>query len=300
MKRPVHRLRSWLIRITVLIFALILTGCYVVDHVLPQVIVAPKKRDVALPTPEGLHVLNFHLKSGVTLRAWAAQPERPKLIVLVLHGIGDSKNSQVGTLRYLATQGYMAVGIDLRAHGDSSGYYATYGFAEKQDLSHVRSILQAQYPGLPIGIWGTSYGAAVALQALGTDQQFAFGIIESTFANLGDVVDQYGKNVVGFDLPPAIPDRALQRAGEMAHFDPKQVSPETSARSIRVPILHMHGARDENIPISHAYRIGKNCTQCDYHFEIFENGGHFTLSQSDPDKHRRLVDDFLKKMAESK
>lgn len=279
---------------------LFLTGCYVVDHVLPRVIVAPHKRDVSLPTPAGLHAMNFHLDNGIKLRAWVARPETPRLIVIVLHGIGDSKASQVGTLNYLATQGYMAVGLDLRAHGDSGGDFATYGFIEKQDLSKVRSILHSRYPSVPIGLWGTSYGGAVALQALGEDKHFAFGMIESTFANLSDVVEQYGKNALGFEIPSQIPDRALQRAGEMAHFDPKQVSPEISARSIRVPILHMHGARDENIPIAHAYRIGKNCTKCDYHFEVFENGGHFTLPQSDPEKHRRLVDDFLKKMAESK
>jgi alpha-beta hydrolase superfamily lysophospholipase len=301
MKRP----RKSLVKKCLTVFAwltlgLIVTGCYVVDHVLPRVIVAPQKRDVSLPTPQGLHAMTFHLDQDIKLRAWMARPETPRLIVIVLHGIGDSKASQVATLQHLATQGYIAVGLDLRAHGDSEGDFATYGFVEKNDLSKVRSILHDQYPHLPIGIWGTSYGGAVALQSLGNDRRFAFGIIESTFANLGDVVDQYGKNALGFEIPAQIPERALTKAGEMAHFDPKQVSPETSALSIRVPILHMHGARDENIPISHAYRIGKNCTQCDYRFEVFETGGHFDLHQSDPTKHGRLVDDFLKKIAESR
>jgi uncharacterized protein len=280
-----------------LMLGLIFTSCYLVDHVLPRVIVAPQKRDVSLPTPQGLHAMTFHLDHDFKLRAWMARPEMPRLIVIVLHGIGDSKASQVATLQHLATQGYIAVGLDLRAHGDSEGDFATYGFVEKTDLSKVRSILHSQYPQLPIGIWGTSYGGAVALQSLGNDRHFAFGIIESTFANLGDVVDQYGKNALGFKLPRQITARALGKAGEMAHFDPKQVSPETSAFSIRLPILHMHGARDANIPIAHAYRIGKNCTLCDYHFEVFDTGGHFDLHQSNSNKHRLLVEDFLKSIA---
>ncbi len=298
MKRPRKSFfRKCLTVFAWLMLGLIFTSCYVVDHVLPRVIVAPKKRDVSLTTPQGLHAMTFHLDQNFKLRAWMARPETPRLIVIVLHGIGDSKASQVSTLQHLASQGYIAVGLDLRAHGDSEGDFATYGFVEKTDLSKVRSILHSQYPQLPIGIWGTSYGGAVALQSLGNDRLFAFGIIESTFANLGDVVDQYGKNALGFELPRQISARALAKAGEMAHFDPRQVSPENSALSIRVPILHMHGARDANIPIDHAYRIGKNCTHCDYRFEVFEAGGHFDLHQSDPEKHRLLVEDFLKSIA---
>lgn len=298
MDHQTSRLKKWFKAIAIIALCLCAIGCYVVDHVLPQVIVAPKKRDTDLPTPAGLRAMTFHLQSGIKLRAWMVVPADAKLLVIVLHGIGDSKASQTGTLTYLASQGYAAVALDLRAHGDSTGNFATYGYAEKQDLSQVRQIIQSQHPRMKVGLWGTSYGGAVALQALGRDPAFSFGIIESTFADLSDVVAQYGKNATGLDLPQQIPTRALQRAGEMAHFDPKQVSPETSARSIRVPILHMHGEKDQNIPIAHAYRIGKNCTHSDYEFVPFPEGGHFTLPQSDPEKHRTLVENFLKRMAE--
>jgi hypothetical protein len=64
--------------------------------------------------------------------------------VLVLHGVSDSKASQVESLRFLARRGILAMAPDFRAHGDSGGRFATYGYLEKNDLTLLRRALMGE------------------------------------------------------------------------------------------------------------------------------------------------------------
>lgn len=273
-------------------------GCYVTDHLLPRVIVCPARKGVGVELPADLRQRDFPVADGIQLRAWEARPadHAPRFAVIVLHGVGDSKATQRDTIRLLARKGYLGIAPDMRAHGDSGGKFATYGYYEKSDLSAIRAILEKENPDLRVGIWGTSYGGAVALQALGNDPQFAFGIIESTFADFPDVVDRYAHNATHLELG-FITHRALDRAGTLAGFHPGDVSPEKSAASIRCPLLHMHGEKDRNIPIDHALRIGRCATHCDYRFVKFPEGGHFNLPTSAPELYHAEVRRFLEKHA---
>ena len=69
------------------------------------------------------------------------------------------------------------------AHGDSEGDLCTYGFYEKQDLHRVLDEVQ---PG-PIVLFGTSLGAAVALQEAAGDRRVTAVVAAETFSDLRTV-----------------------------------------------------------------------------------------------------------------
>lgn len=100
--------------------------------------------------------------NGIRLVADMAGPEDGPTAVL-LHGGGQTRHSWSGTWRHLVDNGYLAVSLDLRGHGDSDwapgGDYSHTSFA-----ADVRAVARA-LPAPPILI-GASLGGISSLMAL--------------------------------------------------------------------------------------------------------------------------------------
>jgi alpha-beta hydrolase superfamily lysophospholipase len=244
-------------------------------------------------TPQsGIQSLRIEVADHIRLSAWKAVPVgKPRAAIIVLHGIADSKVSAQGSLLSLSQMGLLALAPDMRGHGESDGM-ATYGFYEKADLSVLRESIEQEYPGIPVGLWGTSYGGAVALQAAASDARFDFVIAESTFSSLQEIacdqVSLHSHAALSWLAPIA-----LRRAGDMGHFDPVQVSPAQAVASISAPILHLHGDRDEVIPFAHGDRIRASAGARRYRFVSIAGGGHYHLRQGDPATYDQETSRFL-------
>ena len=87
----------------------------------PRVRLSPQCE--VLPATNGLAQFRFSFASeesqrvpGVLLKAEASQGRRP--VVIALHGTGGSKQNMLALCRKLATNGFVAVAIDGRYHGE--------------------------------------------------------------------------------------------------------------------------------------------------------------------------------------
>jgi len=281
--------------------ALLLVGAglasWLVDRMVIKAILQPARRGTDAILPIGMEERSFTLSDHVLMRAWMAKPAgKPAAVVFVLHGICDSKATQAGTLASLAERGIVGIAPDLRAHGQSGGDIATYGYLEKRDLSELRKEVGKEFPGIPIGLWGTSYGGAVALQAMGIDPEFSFAIIENTFADLRDVARQQVLHRVKLPFA-AIGPYFVNRAGEAGGFNPGEVSPEASMEHISAPVLHLHGDKDEVIPFEHGERIARHARTKSYRFVRIKEGTHYYLSTGDPATYSREIAGFLDQVA---
>jgi len=277
-----------------------LVSCCVVDRMVTDAILHPKRKGTDAKVPAGMAERVFVMKDKVQLRAWMARPEeKPLAVIFVLHGISDSKATQAGTLDFLAKRGIVGIAPDFRAHGTSGGNTVTYGYVEKLDLSELRKATEREFPDTPIGLWGTSYGGAVALQAMGIDPEFDFAIIENTFADLRDVARQQVINHTSLPVAELGP-YFMDRAGKVAGFDPGKVSPENSMERIKVPVLHIHGRKDEIIPFEHGRRIARHAKVKSYRFVPIEKGTHYQLRAGDPARYTREVTRFLDRVTGQK
>ncbi len=278
MKKRLGRLALVL---SIVLAALVGIGFWSVDNVLPYSIVRPWKR-AAHETPADLGLLAEHLSldgfDAVRINAWLVCPKLDTVFpntVIFLHGIGNNCSAFNRTAALLADHGWNSVLIDLRAHGESGGEFCTFGFYEEKDLARVVDFLEKERPERcrKLGVWGKSLGGAIALQCLENDPRLDFGIIESTFTDLPTIVSDYQKRyALGIRLPWAS-GRALEKAGEIAHFDPQTVRPLESARNIRQPVLLAHGDADERISFEYGQRIYENLASADKEF-VAVHGAH--------------------------
>ncbi|MCI4669727.1 MAG: alpha/beta hydrolase [Bacteroidia bacterium] len=247
--------------ITLLIGGIIYLG---VNWIAPYAIIVPMRVDPAAhgeqfshpyhPSQYGLNydTMAVAVADSISLSGYFVKPANDSIkgAVIFLHGISSCKEVFLNFSRFLAEKGMASALIDLRAHGKSGGQFNTYGYHEREDISQVAASIRKEYGDLPVGVWGNSLGGAMAYQALAHDSSLSFGVIQSTFADLPQIIDDYGKRMIGLRIP-GLSDFALKKASGIANFSGFEVSPSESAKDIRQPVYVMHGNEDKNIKIEY-------------------------------------------------
>lgn len=201
-------------------------------------------------------------------------------IMILIHGIGGNKESYLGLAKRLSSLGVASVMFDNRAHGQSGGKYCTYGFEERNDVSKIIDYILEKNPNSSIGIWGNSLGGAIAIQSLEHDSRLSFGIIESTFTDLSQIVFDYKKRILQGIGIRFLSDYVLKRAGKLAGFDSSLVKPIDSVGNINQAVLIAHGNSDDNIKVQYGQQLYERLTSEDKVYVEVEGGEHFGLFET--------------------
>jgi len=185
---------------------------------------------------------------GLLLKGWFFRAREPRRgLIVYLHGVADNRSSAVGVARRFVPKGYDMLAYDSRAHGESEGEDCTYGFYEKRDLARALDAVSADGAVL----FGSSLGAAVALQAAPEDPRVRGVIAQSSFSDLETVARERAP----WFATRADVDGAFAVAERRAHFLIAAVSPREAAARIRVPVLLIHGLMDHETAPAHSRRI---------------------------------------------
>ena len=200
--------------------------------------------------------------------------QKEKGTIILVHGIRSCKAYYLPISKLLAENGYNSVLVDLRAHGQSEGRYCTFGFHEKLDMSILIDSLCLQHNiSDNIGIWGNSLGAAISLQTMSIDHRIKFGVIESTFSDFKTVVHEYSERTIGVDIP-VINDYFIWWAELIGDFNGDEVKPCESVKSIKQPLIMVHGTADKNINIKYGKLNFKNLASENKEFIEIPNANH--------------------------
>jgi pimeloyl-ACP methyl ester carboxylesterase len=156
-----------------------------------------------------------------------------------------------------AQRGYRGVLVDERAHGESSGQWLTFGAQEVRDFSQLIDELQRR--GLLAGrlaVYGGSYGAGIAAQLAGRDPRVTTAIALAPFQSMQAIAHGRAKSLgLGWLFDPKTVDAAVARAGEITGTDPNEADGVAALHTRPVPILVIHGSKDEVIPLAQGQAI---------------------------------------------
>jgi len=302
MKKKKGRLKRRIIRTSVLAVIIIVIGGYIgLHHIAPYAIIMPPRANCTHVTPYD-HNLNadsitLQTKDSIDLKGYWVHSNQDSIrgVVILIHGIGGCKEAFIELSSNLADQGIESVYFDNRAHGQSGGQYSTYGFKEKKDISEIINHIKSKNPNVPIGIWGNSLGGAIAIQVMEYDKRIEFGIIESTFTDMGQIVYDYKKRFLkGIGLRFAS-DIALKKAGEIANFNPNEVKPIESVKNITQPIFIAHGDADKSIKFEYGKLLYENASSTQKEFYLVSNGGHYGLSRAGGEDYTTSIQKFIDK-----
>jgi alpha-beta hydrolase superfamily lysophospholipase len=200
---------------------------------------------------------------GIELRGWKVRARSPNGDwVLLFHGVSDNRTGVLGAAELLLRHGYDVVMMDSRAHGESGGDMATYGWKERYDTVAIANALYATEQVDHLGALGVSMGAAIALQSAAVEPRIEGVVAEDPFANLREASYDYA----GMELSPLLGMTLFRPAtisgmSEIAKdggFQPDDVSPEKAVATRPFAVLLICGTSDHRIPCRHAARIYQN------------------------------------------
>ncbi|MEM9195479.1 MAG: alpha/beta hydrolase, partial [Myxococcota bacterium] len=157
----------------------------------------------------------------------------------------------------------------------------TYGVEEARDLrALVDELDRRDLLVLPLGVQGTSYGAATAIQYAAIDERVTTTVAIAPFASLREVVPAYVEWMGG---PLAILVSAdwtrdvIDQAGDEASFDPDLACPRCVAPNIQGSLFLIHAKDDERIPWQHSVSIRD---AADAQLMLVDEAGHLGIGSA--------------------
>ena len=197
---------------------------------------------------------------GAALRGWKVRPQEPNgSWVLLFHGVADNRVGTIGQSEILLPAGYSVVMMDQRAHGESGGAMASYGWLERNDTrAVVDALVASEHPGHIFAL-GESMGAGIALQSAGVDSRIEAVVAEAPFASLREASYDYAGlqeyPLLGKTLFAPGAWMMLYRGGKLAGFPAAGVSPEQAVAARNFPVLLICDEADTTLPCRHAKKI---------------------------------------------
>ncbi|MBQ2747067.1 MAG: lysophospholipase [Firmicutes bacterium] len=108
---------------------------------------------------------NFKVPSNVSIAGYRWDVENAKQVVCLIHGIGEHIGRYDRMAQMMNAEDIAVFGMDHRGHGLSEG---TRGHAAPraevmQDIDTLLTIIETEYPNVPIVVYGHSMGGNVTL-----------------------------------------------------------------------------------------------------------------------------------------
>ncbi len=171
-----------------------------------------------------------------------------KKIVIIVHGY---KSNYIWSLQFINmffSEGFNVLLIDQRSHGRSDGKYATYGYYEKYDLElWVNWVIQRVGEDAVIGLHGQSMGGGTVLQYAEINKYVKFIIADCPYSDVLQLMKHQFNEVKKM---PFLPFKYFLdvKLKVFAKFSMKDVSPINSIKDKELPVLFIHGSRDNYVP----------------------------------------------------
>jgi pimeloyl-ACP methyl ester carboxylesterase len=192
---------------------------------------------------------------GERLHGWLAGGERAPLgHVLLCHGNGGNLSDRALHVELLTAAGFGVLAFDYRGYGRSTGRPSEAG--TYRDARAARRALLDRVGPERVFYLGESLGAAVALE-LAHHHPPAGLILQSPFTSIRDMARLHYPIVPRALVPDAYPSLRLIRA-------------------LEVPLLVLHGERDDIVPLLHGEELYEAAT-CPKRLVRFPRAGHNDL-----------------------
>jgi pimeloyl-ACP methyl ester carboxylesterase len=185
------------------------------------------------------------------LEVWRIEPEGPSRgIVVLAHGWSRNRDRMVKRARLFGEMGFTTVIHSARDHGRSSRHHFMNAVKFAEDIEAVLS-----WVGEPVLLYGHSAGAAGAIIAASRNPgHISLLFLEGCYARTKEALRSLYRNynlIFGILFGPMI----VLWMDIFYRFRMDQVSPARLAPQLNIPVLIIHGEKDRNFPLHHAWRL---------------------------------------------
>jgi len=204
----------------------------------------PEAQEVVLTTSDGEKLI-----------AWHVPPRGDKPVVIYFHGNAEIVPWRAKRHKVTIIDGTGLIAVNFRGYGGSTGAPTEDGL--HRDALAAYAFAAERYAPQRIVLWGQSLGTGIAVR-LAAEKPVGKLILEAPYSSTVDVA------AAKF---PYVPVRSLMK---------DQLRSDQWIGKVHVPLLIMHGAQDEVIPIRFGERLFALANE-PKRFIRYDQGGHNDL-----------------------
>ncbi len=260
-----------------------------------------------LPVEAKLPIWSSKLK--VPYRSWIPV-QKPREVLLCVHGLGFSSASYGEFGRVMASRGYAVYAIDVRGFGEWMNRREDRVNFEGclSDIEAALKTLRTNYPGTKIDLIGESMGGAIALAAASRNPQLVDGIISSVpssdrYAKMSSTLVVGAKYLTNKDKPMNIAPEVIERATDNKALQKKmeanptnrmQLTPkelkqfnefmkgnyDAAALIEKTPVLLMAGFKDKLVKPEGTIELFNSISTTDKLLLVVGDGEHLLLEEN--------------------
>jgi alpha-beta hydrolase superfamily lysophospholipase len=194
---------------------------------------------------------------GITLRGWYCPTDEHRRLIVLVHGMGGSRDNMADLAHDLHGRGYDVLLFDLRGHGESDPSRLFMGRREREDVRAVQAWATRQgYSADRIGWLGQSMGASTLLMEAAQNEGIRVAVLDSAFGNLPELLKT---QLTRHSHLPRLFNPGILIAARLAFgVRTDDLIPLISARKWgRRPMLLIHGEADTVVPVAQARQIAR-------------------------------------------
>ena len=204
-------------------------------------------------TPDWGKVLDTRIpaKDGCSLEVWRVEAKgRSRGIVVLTHGWSRNRDRMVGRARIFGKMGFTAIIHSARDHGNSSPHRFMNAPRFAEDIEAV-----LHWVNEPVLLYGHSAGAAAAvIVASRNPDKIKLLFLEGCYAKTREALLRLYRNynrLFGILFAPMV---VLWM--EIFYKDGlDSISPVNLSPNIDLPVMIIHGEKDQNFPLNHAWML---------------------------------------------
>ena len=236
---------------------------------------------------------------GVKLVGHYFERKKNAPIIIFFHGLwSDSYVCGVPIYRITEEHKWNLLLVSLRAPGERGGTISTLGILERYDCCAWANWATSEFgEQVPIYLMGISMGGAAVLMSSDLNlPKSVCGIIDDAgFTTPLEMIKVGSKNKLRYELLSDIFTQMVNVGTKIwGHFDLKDADASVAVSKTNVPILIIHGDKDNRAPLSMAYKIYDSC-QGEKDLYIVSGATHKECYRTNPEKYEKIVSEFIEK-----
>ncbi len=228
--------------------------------------------------------------------ALLVSPEPSDKYVILAHGYTDNRFGMMKYVPHYYDLGFNCILFDERGHGESAPEPCSYGLREIDYLMAVVKDTLERYggSGFVLGLHGESLGGATVLMSLAeplVKENVKFVVDDCGFA---DIVTVLKVGLKMYHVPVWFLYPALLAAWVMYGFKLWKARPVDYVYGNEIPLLCMHGAKDDFIVPEHSKRVYE-ATSGPREIHLFEGAWHAMSAVDKPEEYGEVLAGFLER-----
>lgn len=200
--------------------------------------------------PELISITSF---DGLNLTAYKLTAENARGTFILMHGYhSDPLREYASLARFYNGERFNLIIPYQRTHGKSDGKYITFGIKERYDLRDwINEANKIFGSDMPVYLQGISMGCATTVMCLGLElpENVRGAVADCGFTTPKDIILKVLKKDRKLPFSNLVFMLGNCFTKSLAGFDLNEYSTFTALRKNDIPVLFIHGAADDFVPV---------------------------------------------------